>query len=76
MARIVRKEILIHLYDCIDKRIPIIGSGAGIGLSAKSEEMGGTDLIICYNTGIYRMHGRSSTMGILSVGDSNGQLAD
>lgn len=76
MARIARKEILTHLYDCIDKRIPIIGSGAGIGLSAKSEEMGGTDLIICYNTGIYRMHGRSSTMGILSVGDSNGQLLE
>lgn len=74
--RIPRSEILKNLRSNVEKKIPIVGSGAGVGLSAKCEEMGGTDLIICYNTGYFRMQGRSSTLGILSVGDANQQLLD
>src|SRR5699024_10780691 len=50
---------------------PIIGSGAGTGISAKFEEQGGTDLIIIYNSGRYRMAGRSSLTGLFAYGDAN-----
>lgn len=50
---------------------PIIGAGAGIGLSAKCEEAGGADLIIIYNSGRYRMAGRSSSAGLLAYGNAN-----
>ena len=72
--RIPRNQILQHLQEVVASGRPIVGSGAGIGLSAKCEEMGGTDLIICYNTGYYRMQGRSSTYGILPVCDANEML--
>ena len=50
---------------------PIIGAGAGTGLSAKCEEAGGVDLIIVYNSGRYRMAGRGSAAGLLAYGDAN-----
>lgn len=72
--RIPREKILENLRKNIENRIPIVGAGAGIGLSAKCEEMGGADLLICYNTGYFRMQGRSSTSGILPVCNANGML--
>lgn len=69
-----RKDILEKFRDNIDKKVPIIGSGAGIGLSAKCEELGGADLIICYNTGYFRMQGRSSLAGSLPLCDANSML--
>lgn len=71
MAAIERKEILRRLRENIDKGIPIIGTGAGTGISAKFEEAGGTDLIIIYNSGRYRMAGRGSCAGVLAYGDAN-----
>ena len=50
---------------------PIIGGGAGIGLSAKCEEEGGIDLIVLYNSGRYRMAGRGSLAGLLAYGNAN-----
>ena len=69
--RIERKIILDNLYYQIEKKIPIIGCGAGVGLSAKAERMGGADLLICYSTGYFRMHGLPSNIGILPTGDAN-----
>lgn len=71
MAAIERKEILRRLRENIEKGIPIIGTGAGTGISAKFEEAGGTDLIIIYNSGRYRMAGRGSCAGVLAYGDAN-----
>src|SRR5262249_24525648 len=53
------------------RRIPIIGGGAGTGLSAKCEEAGGIDLIVIYNSGRYRMAGRGSLSGVLAYGNAN-----
>ena len=50
---------------------PIVGGGAGVGLSAKCEEAGGVDLIVIYNSGRYRMAGRGSLAGLLAYGDAN-----
>ena len=50
---------------------PIVGGGAGTGLSAKCEEAGGVDLIVIYNSGRYRMAGRGSLAGLLAYGDAN-----
>ena len=50
---------------------PIIGGGAGTGLSAKCEEAGGIDLIVIYNSGRYRMAGRGSLAGLLAYGNAN-----
>ncbi|QGH35990.1 phosphoenolpyruvate hydrolase family protein [Gracilibacillus salitolerans] len=66
-----RKEILAKLKENIDKGKPIIGGGAGTGLSAKSAEIGGIDLIIIYNSGRYRMAGRGSLAGLMPYGDAN-----
>lgn len=71
MAAIARSEILRRLRENIEKGIPIIGTGAGTGISAKFEEAGGTDLIIIYNSGRYRMAGRGSCAGVLAYGDAN-----
>lgn len=68
---IARSEILRRLRENIAKGIPIIGTGAGTGISAKFEEAGGTDLIIIYNSGRYRMAGRGSCAGVLAYGDAN-----
>jgi predicted TIM-barrel enzyme len=71
MPAIPRQTILTRLRDQIGRGVPIIGGGAGTGLSAKSEEAGGIDLIIIYNSGRYRMAGRGSAAGLLAYGNAN-----
>jgi predicted TIM-barrel enzyme len=71
MARIERSAILEKFRAMIAKRQPIIGGGAGTGLSAKCEEAGGIDLIVIYNSGRYRMAGRGSLAGLLAYGNAN-----
>jgi len=57
-------------------KVPIIGGGAGTGLSAKCEEAGGIDLIVIYNSGRYRMAGRGSLAGLMPYGDANGVVME
>ena len=71
MARIERTALLAKFRAMIDNRQPIIGGGAGTGLSAKCEEAGGIDLIVIYNSGRYRMAGRGSLAGLLAYGNAN-----
>ena len=71
MPFIPYKESLRRLNEQREKGIPIIGAGAGTGISAKFAERGGVDLIIIYNSGRYRMAGRGSAAGILAYGDAN-----
>jgi predicted TIM-barrel enzyme len=71
MYRPDRKAILEKFQTMVERRIPIIGGGAGTGLSAKCEEEGGIDLIIIYNSGRYRMAGRGSAAGLLAFGNAN-----
>lgn len=71
MPRIERKELLERFQGMIARKEPIIGGGAGTGLSAKCEEAGGIDLIIIYNSGRYRMAGRGSLAGVLAYGNAN-----
>lgn len=68
---ISRSEILKRLHEQRAAGKPIIGCGAGTGISAKFEEVGGADLIIIYNSGRYRMAGRGSLAGLLAYGDAN-----
>lgn len=67
----LRQEILKDLREQVEKGNPIIGAGAGIGLSAKCEAAGGADLIITYNSGRFRMDGRPSISGLLPFGSAN-----
>lgn len=67
-----REDIVARLRRKIAKGEPIIGGGAGTGLSAKCEEAGGVDLIVIYNSGRYRMAGRGSLAGLMPYGDANG----
>lgn len=69
--RITRELILKDFRAKIDRGEPIVGCGAGTGISAKMAEAGGTDLIIIYNSGRYRMAGRGSLAGLLPYGDAN-----
>ena len=71
MPFISYEECLIRLRNEIKAGRPIIGAGAGTGISAKFAEAGGVDLIIIYNSGRYRMAGRGSTAGLLAYGDAN-----
>jgi predicted TIM-barrel enzyme len=71
MPAIARAEILRRFHDMVARKQPIVGGGAGTGLSAKSEEAGGIDLIIIYNSGRYRMAGRGSAAGLLAYGNAN-----
>jgi predicted TIM-barrel enzyme len=71
MPAIPRQTILANFARMIAENRPIIGGGAGTGLSAKSEEAGGIDLIIIYNSGRYRMAGRGSAAGLLAYGNAN-----
>ncbi|MDB5561187.1 MAG: TIM-barrel signal transduction protein [Hyphomicrobiales bacterium] len=71
MAAIARAELLAKFQDMMARRVPIVGGGAGSGLSAKAEEAGGIDLIIIYNSGRYRMAGRGSLAGLLAYGNAN-----
>jgi predicted TIM-barrel enzyme len=66
-----RSQVLERLRKIIAKGRPIIGGGAGTGISAKFEEAGGVDLIIIYNSGRYRMAGRGSLSGLMPYGDAN-----
>jgi len=66
-----RKEILERLAQQRSQGKPIIGSGAGTGISAKFAEAGGADLLIIYNSGRYRMAGRGSLTGLFAYGDAN-----
>jgi predicted TIM-barrel enzyme len=76
MARIARKTILTKFHEMIARNQPIIGGGAGTGLSAKCEEAGGIDLIVIYNSGRYRMAGRGSLAGLLAYGNANDVVVD
>ena len=71
MARIARADILTRLRGIVNRGEPIIGGGAGTGLSAKCEEAGGIDLIVIYNSGRYRMAGRGSLAGLMAYGNAN-----
>ena len=71
MPRIARSEILSKFRAMIARGEPIVGGGAGTGLSAKCEEAGGIDLIVIYNSGRYRMAGRGSLAGLLAYGNAN-----
>ena len=71
-----REEALARLRAQVDAGRPVIGAGAGTGLSAKLAEAGGADLIIIYNSGRYRMGGRGSLAGLLPYGDANAIVVD
>ncbi|WP_421761060.1 phosphoenolpyruvate hydrolase family protein [Devosia sp.] len=71
MAAIARADILKKFQSMVARGVPIVGGGAGTGISAKSEEAGGIDLIIIYNSGRYRMAGRGSAAGLLAYGNAN-----
>lgn len=65
------RSILNKLKQHVNKGIPVIGAGAGTGISAKFEEAGGVDLIVVYNSGRFRMAGRGSLAGLLPFADAN-----
>src|SRR6202047_1307863 len=71
MPHFAREELLAKYREMIRRRQPIVGGGAGTGLSAKCEEAGGIDLIVIYNSGRYRMAGRGSLSGLLAYGNAN-----
>lgn len=73
---IPRDVILERLKKQIDQGKAIVGAGAGTGISAKSAEAGGVDLIIIYNSGRYRMAGRGSLAGLMPYGDANGIVVE
>ena len=76
MARFDRAALLRRFRAMAAKGEPIVGGGAGTGLSAKCEEAGGVDLIVIYNSGRYRMAGRGSLAGLLAYGDANAIVVD
>ena len=71
-----RTELMTRFRAMRDRGEPIIGGGAGTGLSAKCEEAGGIDLIVIYNSGRYRMAGRGSLAGLMPYGDANGVVME
>ncbi|MFN7193166.1 MAG: phosphoenolpyruvate hydrolase family protein [Rhodospirillales bacterium] len=76
MPRFERKDLMAKFKAMAKKRVPIVGGGAGTGLSAKCEEKGGIDLIVIYNSGRYRMAGRGSLAGLLAYGNANEIVKD
>src|SRR5574341_1421972 len=66
-----REQCLSKLWDTVRSGSPLLGVGAGTGISAKFAEAGGADLIIIYNSGRYRMAGHGSLSGLLAFGDAN-----
>lgn len=76
MPRFTRRQILDRFRAMMSRREPIIGGGAGTGLSAKCEEAGGIDLIVIYNSGRYRMAGRGSLAGLMAYGNANEIVVD
>lgn len=73
---ISRQEMLKRLHAQVDAGKPIVGCGAGTGISAKMAEAGGADMIIIYNSGRYRMAGRGSLAGLMAYGDANGIVVE
>lgn len=71
MPRIERSVLLERFRGMVERGEPIVGGGAGTGLSAKCEEAGGIDLIVIYNSGRYRMAGRGSLAGLMAYGNAN-----
>ncbi|MDN3516968.1 phosphoenolpyruvate hydrolase family protein [Aquisalimonas lutea] len=71
MSRWTRQQLVDRFRDMVDRGQPIVGGGAGTGLSAKCEEAGGIDLIVIYNSGRYRMAGRGSLAGLMAYGNAN-----
>lgn len=71
-----RRALMSKFRAMRDAKEPIIGGGAGTGLSAKCEEAGGIDLIVIYNSGRYRMAGRGSLAGLMPYGDANGVVME
>ena len=76
MPAIARHQILERFRAMRARGEPIVGGGAGTGLSAKCEEAGGIDLIVIYNSGRYRMAGRGSLAGLLAYGNANAIVVD
>jgi predicted TIM-barrel enzyme len=76
MTRIARQVLLDRFRTKIKSGRPLIGGGAGTGLSAKCEEAGGIDLIVIYNSGRYRMAGRGSLAGLMAYGNANEIVCD
>lgn len=76
MPRFSREELRSKFAEMVRRREPIIGGGAGTGLSAKCEEAGGIDLIVIYNSGRYRMAGRGSLSGLLAFGNANEMVVE
>lgn len=71
-----RASILKRFREKLDQGLPIVGGGAGTGISAKCEEAGGIDLIVIYNSGRYRMAGRGSLAGLMPYGNANQIVRD
>ena len=71
MPKIPRAQILAKFRAMVERGVPILGGGAGTGLTARCAEAGGIDLIIIYNSGRYRMAGRGSLAGLLAFGNAN-----
>ena len=76
MALFSRDDILAKLRHKVASGQPIVGGGAGTGLSAKMSEAGGIDLLVIYNSGRFRMAGRGSLSGLLPYGDANAIVMD
>ncbi len=76
MPRFNREELLDRYRSMVARGEPIVGGGAGTGLSAKCEEAGGIDLIVIYNSGRFRMAGRGSLSGLMPYGDANAIVMD
>ena len=76
MTALARSALMEKFQAMAARGEPIVGGGAGVGLSAKCEEAGGVDLIVIYNSGRYRMAGRGSLAGLLAYGDANAIVVD
>lgn len=76
MKQYTRQEVLKRLNDKLDSGHIIVASGAGTGISAKFEEEGGSDLLLVFNSGRYRMHGLGSLSGLMAYGDANAIALD
>lgn len=76
MNQLGRAELIAKFKEQVERGEPLIGGGAGTGLSAKCEEAGGADLIVIYNSGRYRMAGRGSLAGYLAYGNANEIVMD
>jgi predicted TIM-barrel enzyme len=76
MPSMTRTALLKKFHAMVKRGEPIIGGGAGTGISAKCEEAGGIDLIVIYNSGRFRMAGRGSLSGLMPYGDANAIVMD